>query len=147
MKKQKSNRVLIPEFERLLKLGYMVEFVPKGLSMRPFIESGRDKVVLRLCKEPKVGMIVLARVGERFVLHRIYQINGEELVLRGDGNLTGHEICKAEDIIGYVVQIKTIRGVRRRLTKGRLWRHLPTGIKKLYLKLYRIFVVFTYDED
>jgi hypothetical protein len=42
---EKSNEVLIPEFERLIKLGHMVEFVPKGVSMRPFIEGNRDRVI------------------------------------------------------------------------------------------------------
>ena len=47
---EKNNDILIPEFERLIKLGHMVEFVPKGVSMRPFIEGGRDKVFLAPCR-------------------------------------------------------------------------------------------------
>lgn len=130
----------MPEFERLLKEGHMVEFSPRGVSMRPFIEGGRDRVILKTCKEPRVGMIVLARVNNTFVLHRIYKIKGEEIILRGDGNLKGEEVCTEADIIGRVVQIK-IMGKRKRVTRGRLWRHLPVFIKRWYLKIYRIVVI------
>ena len=130
----------MPEFERLLKEGHMVEFSPRGVSMRPFIEGGRDRVILKTCKEPRVGMIVLARVNNTFVLHRIYKIKGEEIILRGDGNLKGEEVCTEADIIGRVVQIK-IMGKRKRVTRGRIWRHLPVFIKRWYLKMYRIVVI------
>lgn len=137
----------MPEFERLLKEGHMVEFAPKGVSMRPFIEGGRDKVVLKACNEPQVGMIVLARINQAFVLHRIYKIRGKKIILQGDGNLTGQEVCKAEDIIGRVVRVKGKYGKRRRLTRGRLWRHMPLLLKKLVLKVYRICILLTDYED
>ena len=137
---KKSNDILIPEFERLLKEGHMVEFMPRGISMRPFIEGGRDRVILKTCTEPRVGMIVLVRLDNKFVLHRIYKIRGEQIILQGDGNLTGQEVCTAQDIIGRVVLLKNHFGKRKRLTKGRVWRHLPTIIKKWYLKIYRIIV-------
>ena len=35
--------------------------------MRPFIEGGVDKVILHICKRPMVGMIVLARIEDRYV--------------------------------------------------------------------------------
>jgi hypothetical protein len=144
---EKSNDILMPEFERLLREGHMVEFAPKGVSMRPFIEGGRDKVVLKACNEPQVGMIVLARINQAFVLHRIYKIRGKKIILQGDGNLTGQEVCKAEDIIGRVVRVKGKYGKRKRLTKGRLWRHLPLLLKKLVLKVYRICILLTDYED
>ena len=144
---EKSNDILMPEFERLLREGHMVEFAPKGVSMRPFIEGGRDKVVLKACNEPQVGMIVLARINQAFVLHRIYKIRGKKIILQGDGNLTGQEVCKAEDIIGRVVRVKGKYGKRKRLTRGRLWRHMPLLLKKLVLKVYRICILLTDYED
>lgn len=133
---EKSNDILIPEFERLIKGGHMVEFIPRGVSMRPFIEGGRDKVILRTCKEPKVGIIVLAKVNNSFVLHRIYKIKGEDIILQGDGNLRGQEVCRFEDIIGCVVRMKGREGERKRLTKARIWRHTPVFIKWFVLKIY-----------
>ena len=145
---EKSNDILIPEFERLINLGPMVEFVPRGESMRPFIEGGRNKVILRTCREPKVGHIVLAKVNDSYVLHRIYEIRGKKIILRGDGNLTGYEICKVSDIIGRVVRIKGKDGRTKRLTKGSLWRHMPLWMRKFYLKIYRHYINWvSYYED
>jgi len=133
---EKSNDILIPEFERLIKLGHMVEFAPKGMSMRPFIEGERDKVILAQCPEVKVGIVVLAKVNDTYVLHRVYKIKGRKIILRGDGNLVGYEVCRESDIIGRVVQIKKKGAKRKRMNKARVWRHLPTFVKKFYLKLY-----------
>ena len=110
---KKSNDILLPEFERLLRDGHMVEFVPQGVSMRPFIEGGRDRVILKSCDEPRVGMIVLARVWQGYVLHRIYNIQEGRIILRGDGNLIGEEVCSLADIIGCVVQIKGRKGRKK----------------------------------
>ena len=131
-----GNDILIPEINRLIQGGHMVEFMPRGVSMRPFIEGGRDKVTLKICHKPKVGIIVLARTNGTYVLHRIYKIKGEQIILRGDGNLKGQEVCTFEDIIGCVVCLKGRSGKRKRLTKARIWRHLPTCIKWFVLKLY-----------
>lgn len=144
---KKSNDILIPEIERLLKDKHLVEFIPRGISMRPFIEGGHDKVILRACEEPQVGQIVLARVQKKYVLHRIYKLQGEQIILRGDGNLTGSEVCCETDIIGQVVRIKTHDGKNKRLTTARLWRHLPKFLRKLYLKLYRIIVILRSDYE
>ena len=114
--------------------------------MRPFIEGGRDRVILKTCTEPRVGMIVLVRLDNKFVLHRIYKIRGEQIILQGDGNLTGQEVCTAQDIIGRVVLLKNHFGKRKHLTKGRVWRYLPTIIKKWYLKIYRIIVKLQPDD-
>lgn len=143
---RKSNDILIPEFERLLQTGHMVEFIPTGISMRPFIEGGRDNVVLKTCTEPQVGDIVLAKVGQSFVLHRIYYIKNEQFILRGDGNLSGHEICSAKDIIGYVIRITDHIGNNKRLTKAYLWRYLPTLFKKIYLKIYRKTIIYQHTD-
>jgi hypothetical protein len=141
---KKSNDILIPEFERLLQNGHLVEFRPSGVSMRPFIEGGSDKVVLKACQQPEVGMIVLAKVGNIYVLHRIYHIQGEQITLRGDGNITGQESCSLTDIIGYVVEVKRKNRKSKRLTKAIIWRHLPINIKRLYLKIYRKTIKWKY---
>ena len=135
-----SNDILLPEFERLIQKGHIVEFTPQGISMRPFIEGGADSVLLRQPKILKVGYIVLARVNEQYVLHRIYKIDDEQIILQGDGNLKGQEICHYDDIIARVVCIKRKGGKRKRLTKGRMWRYTPTCIKWIVLKVYNKIV-------
>ena len=94
-------------------------------------------MIIAPCREVKVGIVVLAKVNDAYVLHRVCQIKGNKIILRGDGNLVGYEVCRESDIIGRVVQIKKKGGKRKRMSKARIWRHLPTFIKKFYLKLYR----------
>ena len=56
-----------------------------GTSMRPLFKTHRDAVVLT---PPEGDLrkydVVLYRVGDRYVLHRIIKIKGDILVIRGD---------------------------------------------------------------
>ena len=71
--------------------------------MRPFLENDRDKALLVKPTTIKVGDPVLAEITPRhFVLHRIDRIEGDNVTLRGDGNL-GVEHCKKENIVGAVI--------------------------------------------
>ena len=91
-----ANDILIPEMARLLAEGREVRFTPTGNSMRPWIEGGRDSVVLRrLLRTARVGDIVLAQSAmpdaqtAKYVLHRVVRVeeNGKCVILMGDGNL------------------------------------------------------------
>ena len=140
-----ANDILIPEMVRLLGEGHEVRFTPNGVSMRPWIEGGCDSVVLRRLVRPvKVGDIVLAQCTmpgaptAKYVLHRVVRLEnaGKRIVLMGDGNLAGEEVCASDDILGCVVRIENRRGWRKPLTRGRLWRRLLPYRKQL-LWLYR----------
>lgn len=76
----------------------------KGYSMRPFLEHMRDKVVLAYPERPlAVGDAVLAEITPgHYVLHRIIDIDGDELTLMGDGNVKGTEHCRKKDVAGVV---------------------------------------------
>lgn len=98
-----SNAEFLPEVVRMLNDGHTVTINLKGYSMRPFLENERDKALLTKAVNPKVGDPVLAEVGPGvFVLHRIIAIDGENVTLRGDGNL-GCEHCKMKCVYGAVV--------------------------------------------
>ena len=145
-----ANDILIPEIERLLKDGKEVRFTPSGVSMRPFIEGDRDSVILTsLSHNPRIGDILLVRLESNspmsnvqcpmsptFVLHRLVRIEGNTLVLQGDGNLCGEERCGVSDIIGIVKRIESPSGRRKPLTRGRLWYWLYP-VRKWLLKIYR----------
>lgn len=135
-----ANDILIPEISRLLAEGHEVCFTPQGESMRPWIEGGRDSVVLRrMTHAARRGDLVLAQcTGGRYVLHRVLRIEdaGERLVLMGDGNLQGEEVCTQADIVGIVVRIENRRGHRKLLTRGRLWQRL-LPFRPTLLWLYR----------
>ena len=100
---QFPNAILLPEIVKMLNEGHTVTLRLKGFSMRPFLEDGRDKALLTKPQHPKVGDPVLAEVEPKhFVLHRIISIQGDDVVLRGDGNL-GTEQCKLKDVQGAVI--------------------------------------------
>ena len=128
---QYANAILIPEIVKLLDEGHTVTLRLKGYSMRPFLEDGRDKALLKKAVNPKVGDPVLAEIGEKhFVLHRIIAIQGDHVILRGDGNLR-EEHCSIGDVKGAVIGF--YRKGREKLdrTDGWKWRtysSLPVGL-------------------
>ena len=93
-----SNALLMPEIIKIVNEGYTVTLLLRGRSMRPFLEDGRDIAVLTAVKEIRKGDPVLAedRPGH-YVLHRIVDISGSNITLRGDGN-TCTEHCTTADI-------------------------------------------------
>lgn len=101
--KQFVNADFIPEIIKLLNEGHTVTLQLRGYSMRPFLEDGRDKALLIKSKNPHLGAPVLAEVSPgHYVLHRIISMKGEDVVLRGDGNI-GVERCKLSDIKGEAI--------------------------------------------
>lgn len=147
---QFSNAELLPEIMKLINEGHTVTLRLKGFSMRPFLENDRDKALLTKPEDIKVGLPVLARISTgTYVLHRIVGIDGDNITLLGDGNLTT-ESCLKKDIeaqaIGfyrkgsnkldsiysakwkaYSILWTSLRPIRRYLLF--IYRHLP---KRLY---------------
>lgn len=137
------NEVLIPEIGRLVAEGHTVTLRLKGISMRPFLENDRDSALLTRPGEVKVGDPVLARVDDgRFVLHRVVAIEGESIVLRGDGNLAC-EHCQRKDVLAAVIgfyrkgsrKLDRTDGVKWRVY-SRLWMAL-LPIRRYLLAIYR----------
>ena len=116
-----ANAVLLPEVVRLLEEGHTVTLPLRGYSMRPFLEDGRDKALLRKPASINVGDAVLAEIApKRFVLHRIVDIQGDAVTLRGDGNI-GVEHCTLSNV--KATAIGFYRKGRSQLdsTSGRKW--------------------------
>ena len=137
------NAVLLPEIVRLLDEGHTVTLRLRGHSMRPFLEDGRDKALLQLCDHPQVGDAVLAEISKGlFVLHRIICIEGRQVTLRGDGNLSD-EHCMLSDIRAKAVGF--YRKGRQTLdrTDGRKWRLYSWWWTRLYpLRRYLLFIIY-----
>ena len=118
---QFANAILLPEIVKMLNEGHTVTLRLKGFSMRPFLEDGRDKALLTKPTTPKVGDPVLAEIEPKhFVLHRIIDINGDDVTLRGDGNI-GTETCKLKDIQGAVIGFYRKNRETLDRTDGRKW--------------------------
>lgn len=123
--------------ETLLMEGREVEMTPKGSSMLPFIKGDRDSVVLTKPAKPfEVGDIVLAKVGGRYIMHRIFSVKGNDLTLMGDGNIRGTESCASSDVIGLVTEIHKENGKVVKPGKGALWRTLMP-LRRYILAIYK----------
>ena len=134
------NEILLREVTAVLQEGREAVIVPTGCSMLPFIRGGVDRVVLRREPDVAVGDIVLVRIGERYILHRVFARDGEALTLMGDGNIAGTERCTLADVIGTVSEIIRPSGRHRRPGRGRLWRFLKP-VRRYLLGVYRRLVV------
>lgn len=136
-----ANHTLVAEISRLVNEGSQVTFVPKGYSMNPFIRGGRDSVVLTKDENILPLDIVLANVGNTFVIHRIIAIDGDNITLMGDGNISGNEHCLRRDILAKVVKIIkddkqidcTGKSHRR---KAMIWQKL-LPVRRYLLGIYR----------
>ena len=140
---QFANAEFLPEVVKILNEGHTVTLRLRGYSMRPFLENDRDKALLVKPSSIKVGDPVLAEVNPlHFVLHRIDSIEGDNVTLRGDGNL-GVEHCKKENIVGAVIGLyrKGIKEIDatdawKRRTYSYIWtRLLP--LRRYLLGAYR----------
>lgn len=137
------NALLFDEVTRLLSEGREVIIPTKGNSMLPFIRGERDSVVLVRKSGYATGDIVLALIeGERYILHRIWSMEGDKVTLMGDGNIAGKEHCSVSDISGAVVQI--VRPGGRRIIvdtpgfrrRSGIWRRL-LPLRRYILAIYR----------
>lgn len=139
---QMANAVLLPEVVRLLEEGHTVTLPLRGYSMRPFLENGRDKALLRKPESINVGDAVLAEIAPKhFVLHRIVSIKADHVTLRGDGNL-GVEHCRLGDV--KATAIGFYRKGREQLdsTDGRKWRiYSWVWTRLLPLRRYLLFAM------
>ena len=141
-KKVLANDVLLGEVSRLVAEGESITLMTKGVSMLPFIVGGRDSVVLERPSELKTGMIVLAHVGkDRYVLHRMISIEGNKVILMGDGNLKGVEKCLADDVKAVAVRIQRPSGEtdclsEKHLRRAVIWRKL-LPVRRWILAVYR----------
>lgn len=141
-----DNPMFFMEVRRMLSRKHSVTMRAKGNSMYPFILDGCDEVVLHRSTDIKAGDIVLAELPDsRYVLHRVYRVQGDRFVLMGDGNLQATEQCRKENIVGKVIQI--IRGgcfvdctSKAAYRKASLWRRL------LPMRRYLLFVLRLYSK-
>lgn len=129
------NHILLEEVATLLQEGRDVTLSPKGTSMLPFIKEGRDSVILRRLPDVEEGDIVLARLDNRYVLHRVLSANHNRLTLMGDGNLDITETCTKDDVLGTVIGVVR-KDKSKKPSKGVLWKYL-LPFRRILLGIYR----------
>ena len=137
------NDVLLPFVVEQLEAGHTATLPLRGRSMRPFLEDGRDKALLKIESHPKVGDAVLAEISKgHFVLHRIIKIEDEQVTLRGDGNLN-EEHCTLNDIrakaIGFYRKGRNVLDS----TESKKWRIYSWWWTHLYpIRRYLLFMIY-----
>lgn len=139
---QLDNENFLKEIVNLLSEGHTATILLRGRSMRPFLEDRRDRAKLKLAQNPQVGEAVLAEISEgHYVLHRIIDINGQEVTLRGDGNI-GVEHCRLEDVKAQVVGFYRKGRTKMDRTDGIKWRIYSWVWTRLYpIRRYLLFAL------
>ena len=139
--------MLLPEVVKMMDEGHTVTLRLRGYSMRPFLEDNRDKALLTKAIDPRVGDAVLAEIApNHFVLHRIVKIKGDQVTLRGDGNL-GVEHCTLDDVKGFVIGFYRKGRTTLDKTNGWKWRTYSFFWTRLYpirrylLAIYRRIIL------
>ena len=138
-----TDERILEEAIRLVREGVSVTLPVNGNSMLPFIIGGRESVILKRAGLVDEGDVVLAWVeGCRYVVHRIIEINGNQVVLMGDGNIAGVEHCRLDEVAALAINVVTPKGKHHplyspwRVIASRLWwRLLP--IRRWILAIYR----------
>ena len=142
-----SDEQIIGDAVRLVEEGMAVTMLVKGRSMLPFILGGQESAVLTQPGVIKPGDVVLARIdGRRYVLHRVMEVSDDRVVLMGDGNIRGQEICRPEDVLARADEVVGADGKHRRLDtprqrrRARLWRRL-LPVRRWLLAIYKRTII------
>ena len=79
---------ILPLIQERLAAGESVQFTPRGTSMRPMLEGGRDQVILSPLPEKlqKYDLPLYRRPDGQFVLHRVVEA-GETYTCIGDNQI------------------------------------------------------------
>lgn len=138
-----NDNGFIEEALRLVQEGVTVTFPVTGQSMLPFIIGGKESVILHAPGLTAVGDVVVARVdGNRYVVHRIINIDGDRVTLMGDGNVRGTEHCLLKDVKARVTHVVSADNKKRdlysrwRVLAAKLWYWLRP-IRRYLLAIYR----------
>ncbi len=141
-KKEIPNNVLLGLARDMIREGHTATISVKGYSMRPFLEHQRDRVILDNPETLQIGDAVLAEISpDHYVLHRIIDLDGDDVTLMGDGNINGTETCKRWDVAGVVTHYlrpnRTLLASDPKLQwRIRLWDQL-LPIRRYLLFIYR----------
>ena len=97
------NAELFAVARDMLLEGKSVRIAVNGESMLPFFRSG-STITLRPLQECDILKynVVMADAGHAFVVHRIIEVNEEDVLLFGDGNIKRGERVKRQQIYGVV---------------------------------------------
>ena len=141
-----DNSVFIPLVLKEIEEGRSETsiIIARGVSMRPFIEDGRDKLVVGKVNSLAVGDVILAEVMPSiFICHRVVRIENGMVTMRGDGNVVGTETFPLEQARAKVVQVVR-KGKTYTLATSKIWKVYSalwprsSFLRRYLLALYRL---------
>ncbi|MDG0889485.1 S24/S26 family peptidase [Paracholeplasma manati] len=116
-----------------------VSFKVKGQSMWPFYHDGLTTVLVSSATSLKKYDVVLANYQGKVILHRIIQIQGDSITLRGDATFR-KEVVSRSEVFARVVEHQTKKTIPSNQIRYRfkvwLWVHNP--LRKLCIRLRSI---------
>lgn len=130
---------LMPLINEKLNSGGEVKFTPKGNSMLPLFESGKDVVTIKAPQFPlkKYDIPLYLRESGKYVLHRVVKVKKDCYVMRGDNHLINEEGIKDEQIIGVVTSF-TRKGKNYDVNNKKYKIYCVLWVNTLFLKkLYK----------
>jgi hypothetical protein len=90
------------------------------------------------------GDIALAEVApDKYVLHRVLEVNDGKVILKGDGNYRGQEICPLKKVAGKVKEVQHMDGSATdpqspmQMRRWQRWMGIPAIVRRYYLAFYR----------
>lgn len=139
-----KNDSFFREVESRIADGNRVRIRAKGNSMLPFIRDGKDEVILEKTNEKSFqkGRLLLVRTSnETYILHRVTRISKDNIVLKGDGNLSLFEYCSRAEVIAESTEvIRNTKLIKVGSFKWNLYRYFwPQNyyLRRIGLALYR----------
>lgn len=115
-----------------------------GRSMLPLLGRGDSKIILRrVSKDEDIyGRIAMFRATNgHIVIHRVIRIEGDDVILKGDGNIVQEERCSRSEIIAVVEQVLYSNGDIVECSswqwrvKEHIWLSTPLFIRRYVLAL------------
>ena len=115
----KNERLSIQEALEQNKRCY---FQPKGASMKPLLTQGESTVVIeKLTRPAAIGDVILFRLGDRNILHRVIGFENGSIVTRGDNNFF-NEYVSESDVLGIMTGCFRTRGSEFMSCEGQQYR-------------------------
>ena len=130
--------------ESIIGIGETFILSVTGRSMLPLLGRGDSKIILRrVSKDEDIyGRIAMFRATNgHIVIHRVIRIEGDDVILKGDGNIVQEERCSRSEIIAVVEQVLYSNGdivecnSWRWRVKEQIWLSTPLFIRRYVLSL------------
>lgn len=106
-----KNEFLMPIVQDLLLHKKLVKIKITGNSMYPFLRHGIDSIEIRQVNNEdlkKYDIVLIKKIDNRFVLHRIISLDSQNIFILGDAQL------KTEGPFNYSQVIGVVSGIYRR---------------------------------